>query len=210
MTFDGFPEAALDFYDDLEIDNSKVFWDAHKDTYRDAVAAPMAALCAGLAAEFGEAKAFRPYRDVRFSKDKTPYKTHQGWHVRRAPACGWYAEVNADEFVAGGGFYHAEPEALAAVRAAIDNERRGEQLRAIIDELQATGWQVLGDRIKTAPRGYDKAHPRIELLRHRSLFVLHEIEPDVLGEDAVIARVAELWRETAELVAWQSEVLQGQ
>lgn len=205
-----FPAEAMQFYAELRLDNSREFWTANKTRYDAEVRGPIERIAAGLADEFGESKVYRPYRDLRFRKDKTPYKTHQGWHVRRAPACGWYAEVNADEFVAGGGFYHAEPEALAAVRAAIDNERRGEQLRAIIDELQATGWQVLGDRIKTAPRGYDKAHPRIELLRHRSLFVLHEIEPDVLGEDAVIARVAELWRETAELVAWQSEVLQGQ
>lgn len=205
-----FPAEAMQFYAELRLDNSREFWTANKARYDAEVRGPIERIAAGLADEFGESKVYRPYRDLRFRKDKTPYKTHQGWHVRRAPACGWYAEVNADEFVAGGGFYHAEPEALAAVRAAIDNERRGEQLRAIIDELQATGWQVLGDRIKTAPRGYDKAHPRIELLRHRSLFVLHEIEPDVLGEDAVIARVAELWRETAELVAWQSEVLQGQ
>ena len=86
MTFDGFPEAALDFYDDLEIDNSKVFWEAHKDTYATAVRAPMTDLMAELADEFGAAKIFRPHRDVRFSKDKTPYKTHQGAFIATAPA----------------------------------------------------------------------------------------------------------------------------
>ena len=76
MEFQGFPVAALDFYDDLEVDNTKSFWEAHKHVYAESVKAPMTALCAALEPEFGKAKIFRPYRDVRFAKDKTPYKTH--------------------------------------------------------------------------------------------------------------------------------------
>lgn len=71
MSFTGFPVAVLDFYEDLEVDNSKTFWTAHKDTYDTCVRAPMDALCAELAEEFGTAKMFRPYRDVRFSKEKS-------------------------------------------------------------------------------------------------------------------------------------------
>jgi biotin carboxyl carrier protein len=93
VTFTGFPVAALDFYDDLEVDNTKSFWEAHKQTYRDQVRAPMVALTDALAEEFGDAKVFRPYRDVRFAKDKTPYKTHQGAFVGVAPATGWYVEI---------------------------------------------------------------------------------------------------------------------
>jgi uncharacterized protein (DUF2461 family) len=70
--FTGFPEAAFDFYDDLEIDNTRSFWEAQKATYDVAVRAPMVALTEALAAEFGGAKVFRPYRDVRFADDKTP------------------------------------------------------------------------------------------------------------------------------------------
>ena len=93
--FDGFPVAALDFYDDLEMDNTKSFWTAHKDTYDTAVKAPMAALVAALEPEFGKAKLFRPYRDVRFAKDKTPYKTHQGGFVQAGQGTGWYVQVGA-------------------------------------------------------------------------------------------------------------------
>jgi len=88
-TFNGFPAEALDFYDDLEMDNSKTFWAAHKDTYETAVKAPMLALTAALEDEFGPAKVFRPYRDVRFAKDKSPYKTNQGAYVPTGPATGW-------------------------------------------------------------------------------------------------------------------------
>ncbi len=71
MTFSGFPKEALDFYDDLELDNTKSFWAAHKETYESAVKAPMVALCEALEKEFGPAKVFRPYRDVRFAKEKS-------------------------------------------------------------------------------------------------------------------------------------------
>jgi uncharacterized protein (DUF2461 family) len=70
--FTGFPEAALDFYDDLEMDNTRSYWEAHKATYLEAVKGPMVALTDALAPEFGTAKVFRPFRDVRFAKDKTP------------------------------------------------------------------------------------------------------------------------------------------
>ena len=93
--FSGFPVTALDFYDDLEVDNTKSFWEANKAVYTEAVKAPMEALTGALAAEFGTAKVFRPYRDVRFAKDKTPYKTHQGAFVRVGPRTGWYVEVSA-------------------------------------------------------------------------------------------------------------------
>ena len=95
MSFTGFPVSALDFYDDLEVENTKSFWESHRTTYDEAVRAPMVALVAALEPEFGSAKVFRPYRDVRFAKDKTPYETHQGAFVQAAPSTGWYVEVSA-------------------------------------------------------------------------------------------------------------------
>lgn len=86
--FTGFPVAALDFYEDLEADNSKAFWAAHKAVYDDCVRGPMRALLGELEDEFGEGKMFRPYRDVRFSRDKIPYKTHQGGYVATGPGIG--------------------------------------------------------------------------------------------------------------------------
>jgi uncharacterized protein (DUF2461 family) len=71
VSFTGFPVAALDFYDDLEVDNTKSFWESHKHVYKESVEAPMKALMAELEPEFGTAKVFRPYRDVRFAKEKS-------------------------------------------------------------------------------------------------------------------------------------------
>lgn len=203
MSFTGFPEAALDFYDDLEIDNSKVFWEAHKDVYRDSVAAPMKALTAELADEFGAAKIFRPYRDVRFSKDKTPYKTHQGAFVSVGPATGYYVQIGAPGVRVGAGFYHAEPDRLARLRRAIDEELHGAELEHLVTGLARKGWDVDGDRLKTAPRGFPKDHPRIELLRHRSLTVSRDYGFDeAIHTSALVDRIRVHWRETRQLVNW--------
>ena len=93
--FGGFPVAALDFYDDLEVDNTKSFWERNKPVYEQSVRAPMTALCAALEPEFGSAKIFRPYRDVRFAKDKSPYKTAQGAYVSASSGSGWYVSLSA-------------------------------------------------------------------------------------------------------------------
>ena len=201
--FTGFPVAALDFYDDLEFDNTKSFWTRHKGVYDEAVKAPMAALCAALAPEFGDAKIFRPYRDVRFAKDKTPYKTHQGAYVAVADSTGWYVEVSAGGVRTGAGFYAASGPRLAAFRDAIADDRTGPQLVKILNKLEKAGFEVRGDRLKTTPRGYDAEHPRIELLRHRTLNVGRS-----LGFEPVVhtARLLDLvradWRAMRPLVEW--------
>jgi len=203
VRFEGFPVAALDFYDDLEVDNTKSFWEAHKAVYEQAVKAPMAALTAALEPEFGSAKVFRPYRDVRFAKDKTPYKNHQGAFVAAGPATGFYVEVSARGIRTGAGFYEASSPRLAAYRDAVAEEKTGKQLQRILARLEKAGFEVGGDRLKTAPRGYAADHPRIELLRHRSLTVGHWIgfEP-VVHTPELLDLVRADWRALKPLVDW--------
>ncbi len=204
-----FPNEAMQFYFDLRADNSREFWAANKHRYERHVREPLTEVMAGLAEEFGPAKIYRPYRDLRYSEDKTPYKTHQGAYVGTAPACGWYVEVNADEMSAGGGFYHADARGLAAYRQAVDDRRRGTELQAIVDRLVADGWQVVGEQLKRSPRGYPADHARVDLLRHKWLYVVHEIDPNAPSLAAVTEQVAERWRAARPLVAWASDVLAG-
>ena len=166
--FTGFPVAALDFYDDLEVDNTKSYWEKHKTTYAECVKAPMTALCAALEPEFGQPKVFRPYRDVRFAKDKTPYKTHQGAFVAAGPATGWYVEVSARGVRTGAGFYEASSERLAAIRSAIDDERTGTELERIVAALVADDWTVGGEhaqdqsaRVRRRPPADRAAAPQV-------------------------------------------------
>ena len=201
--FTGFPIAALDFYDDLEMDNTKSYWEAHKPTYDSAVAAPMKALTAELAEEFGPAKIFRPYRDVRFAKDKTPYKTAQGAFVSTGPSTGWYVQVGAPGVRVGAGFYDASTARLASVREAIVHDRHGPELEEILATLRAAGWTLGGHALKTAPRGYDVDHPRIELLRHKSMTLGKDygFEPFIHTPE-LLDRVRADWRETRPFVDW--------
>lgn len=201
--FTGFPEAALDFYDDLEVDNTKSFWDAHKAIYDESVKAPMVALTDALAQEFGAAKVFRPYRDVRFAKDKTPYKNHQGAFVGVGPATGWYVEVAAPGVRVGGGVYEMSGERLAAMREAMADDKTGPALERILGDLERGGFGIAGDRLKTVPRGYDKDHPRIDLLRMKTVLGMQEygFEPFIHTAD-LLDRVREDWRRLRPLVNW--------
>ncbi len=201
--FTGFSEAALDFYDDLEMDNTKSFWEAHKEVYLESVRAPMTALTAALEPEFGKVKVFRPFRDVRFAKDKTPYKTNQGAFVGVGPACGWYVEIAARGVRTGAGFYDASAAALGLIRASVADDATGKQLQRILTKLEKAGFTVDGDRLKTAPRGYDVDHPRIELLRHRSLTVAKDygFEP-IIHTPELLDAVRADWKAARPLVEW--------
>jgi uncharacterized protein (TIGR02453 family) len=203
VSFTGFPVAALDFYDDLEVDNTKSFWEAHKHVYAESVRAPMVALTDALAPEFGTAKVFRPYRDVRFAKDKTPYKTHQGAFVAVGEATGYYVQVSPQGVRTGAGFYDAPSGRLAAFRAAVVHDHYGAELEKILAGIVAAGFEVGGDRLKTSPRGFDKDHPRIELLRHRSLTVGRSLgfEP-VIHTPELLDVVRDDWRTLRPLVDW--------
>ncbi|MCH1864962.1 DUF2461 domain-containing protein [Nocardioides sp. CFH 31398] len=203
MTFSGFPVAALDFYDDLEVENTRAFWEQHRATYDESVRAPMLALCASLEAEFGKAKVFRPYRDVRFAKDKTPYKTHQGAFVAAGPSCGWYVQVGAPGVRVGGGFYRAEAPDLARIRDAIDAEHSGRELERLLASLEAEGFERSGEQLKTTPRGWSSDHPRIDLLRHKSLAMgrSYGFEPVIHTPD-LADRVREDWLRLRPLVEW--------
>lgn len=117
----GFTDDAFSFYEGLQADNSKSYWTSHKDVYERHVREPLIELCAVLEDEFGAVKLFRPYRDVRFSKDKSPYKTHQGGHTSE----GFYLQVDADGLMVAGGMYAPTPDQLRRYREAAARHRRG-------------------------------------------------------------------------------------
>lgn len=207
MAFTGFPEEGLDFYDDLELENARPFWEANKNVYERSVRAPMVALLDELAPEFApegvKPKIFRPHRDVRFSKDKTPYKIHQGAFIATGPATGWYVELSARGVSVGGGFYEAAPARLAAVRQAIDVDLTGERLERIVRTLRRGGWTFGGDAVRTTPRGWSADHPRIDLLRLKQFIASkhYGFEADALGPE-LPSRIRRDWRKLRPLHQW--------
>jgi uncharacterized protein (TIGR02453 family) len=199
MTFKGWPAEALEFYEGLEADNSKGYWSDHKDVYTDAVHAPMATLLAELAPEFGDTKIFRPYRDVRFSADKTPYKTAIAATIGTG-----YVQLSADGLMAGAGMYHLAADQLDRYRRAVADDAAGSALEGVIAELRRAKIDAYGsDALKTAPKGYAKDHPRVDLLRYRGLVASKQWPVAAwLGTAAAKTRVVELLRSARPLCDW--------
>jgi uncharacterized protein (TIGR02453 family) len=140
---------------------------------------------------------------VRFAKDKTPYKTHQGAFVPKGPSTGYYVQVGAPGVRVGVGFYEASSPRLVSIRDAIVDKRRGGELEEILATMQAAGWELGGDRLKTAPRGFDVDHPRIELLRHKSMTLgkSYGFEPFIHTPE-LLEHVRADWREATPFVEW--------
>ena len=167
MAFKGWPIEAVEFYEGLEADNTRIYWQEHKAVYERCVSAPMEELLAELADDFGTGRVFRPYRDVRFSADKTPYKTNCAAHL---PA--GYISFSAEGLFVGSGLYRPESDQLKRFRAAVDDEGSGSDLESIVAALRTGGYDVGAHEVlKTAPKGYPKDHARIELLRHKGILM---------------------------------------
>jgi uncharacterized protein (TIGR02453 family) len=203
MAFSGWPEEALDFYDGLAADNTKTYWTANKAVYTDKILAPMTELTEELAAEFGEPKIFRPYRDIRFSQDKTPYKTHIGAVV--GASC--YVQLSAEGLGAGAGMWEMNPEQLARYREAVAGDLFGPEIERIAAGLEQAGLTVHGHAVlKSAPRGYPADHPRIALLRYKGLTAWQEWPAGAWLESAQVKdRVVEFFRTTIPLRTWLSD-----
>jgi uncharacterized protein (TIGR02453 family) len=200
MSFDGIPLAALDFYEDLEADNSKAFWTAHKHVYDESVRAPLEALCLALEPKYGPAKLFRPYRDVRFSKDKTPYKTHQGaWFGESSR----YLQVSAAGLRVAGGYWHTSSAQVERLRRAIADDVAGPQLERALTGTRRKSLDIGGEQLTRVPSGYPKDHPRAELLRYKSMTAARELgAPDWLTTPVARAEIVKVWRAMDPLVAW--------
>ncbi len=165
MGFSGWPVEGVEFYEGLEADNSRTYWHANKAVYDECVKAPMEALLAELAGDFGVGRIFRPNRDTRFSKDKTPYKVNCA-----AAMPGGYVSFSADGLFAGAGLYRPEPPQLARFREAVADDKTGPELEKVVAALGKGRYEVGGHEVlKTAPKGYEKDHPRIELLRQKGI-----------------------------------------
>ena len=204
--FAGFPPGALGFYAGLEADNTKTYWTDHKAQWEAEVRGPMLALVDALEAEFGEAKLFRPNRDIRFSPDKSPYKTHLGAFAATPPVAGYYVEVSATGLKAGGGFHAHSTSQTASLRRAVDDDRTGPELDSLLDALRRKGFDVRGEKVRTTPRGYAADHPRIETLRHKELMVIRDFgDPDWLGTKRALNQVRDTWRAIRPLNEWVAD-----
>ena len=201
-SFTGIPPAALDFYARLEADNSKVFWEANKTVYRDVVKASVAALCDELA-EYGPFHLFRPYNDVRFARNRPPYKTQQGAYAESEGGAGFYFHVSREGLMAAAGYYAMMRDQLERFREAVDATNTGEEIAGIVARLAKQYRIGAIDELKTAPKGYPKDHPRIDLLRRKGLMMSIDFgAPNWLHTKQAAAKVRDVWRAAEPMTAW--------
>jgi uncharacterized protein (TIGR02453 family) len=200
MAFRGWSSEAVAFFEGLEADNSKEYWHSHKAEYEALVRRPMEELLAELEGEFGEGKVFRPYRDTRFSADKTPYKTN----IAAVLSKGGYVTFSADELGCGNGMWQMAPDQLQRFREAVDDDRIGKSLEKLVAQAKAKDMEIGGhETLKTAPRGYAKDHPRIDLLRAKG-FVTWKSWPvgKWLGTAKAKDRVVQFLRDSQPVHKW--------
>jgi uncharacterized protein (TIGR02453 family) len=202
--FEGFPAEAFDFYEALSANNTRPWWNEHKPEYLRFVREPLVALLAELRDEFGDAHLFRPYRDARFSKDKTPIKDHQGGVVQVEDAIAYYVQLSARGLMVAGGWYAPQGEQISRYRTSVDGPP-GAELERIVKSMKRT-WEVDGQPVKTRPRGVPADHPRLDLLRNRALTVArhYPVEP-WLGTRKALTTVRSGWRAMRPMVEWLAD-----
>jgi uncharacterized protein (TIGR02453 family) len=202
VAFTGIPPSALDFYAGLEADNSKAFWEANKGIYRDEVKASVQALCDELA-EYGPFHLFRPYNDVRFAKNRPPYKTQQGAYVESEGGAGFYFHISREGLMAAAGYYAMMRDQLDRFRHAVDATDTGREIAGIVAALSKRYQIGAIDELKTAPKGYAKDHPRVDLLRRKGLMMSIDFgAPKWLHTRQAADKVRQVWRDAEPMNAW--------
>jgi uncharacterized protein (TIGR02453 family) len=199
MTFRGWKAEALEFFDGLEEENTKAYWQRNKTIYDNDVRAPMEELLKELEPKWGEGRIFRPYRDVRFSKDKSPYKTNIAASVGDG-----YISLSSSGLGAGAGMWEMAPDQLGRYRDAVDADRTGKKLEQISAAIRKGGAELESHgKLKSAPQGYQKDHPRIELLRYKGVAAWQEWPAAAwLGTARAKERIEGFFELSKPLVAW--------
>jgi len=204
--FRGFPPDALEFFVELEANNDRTWWLANKPRFDEVVREPMRSLLDELEPTYGPFHVFRMNRDVRFSKDKSPYKTAHAAMTETEGGSLHYLQISSSGMFVGGGIYHAAKDQLVRYREAVADDRTGRALQTVVSAVRKTGLDVSpgGDPpLVSAPRGFDKDHPRIELLRWKGCIALKELgAPAWLHTRRVTNEVGKVWTKAAPLVSW--------
>jgi uncharacterized protein (TIGR02453 family) len=204
--FRGFSHEAIEFYEGLEADNSKVYWTDHKSVFDTAVKGTFRAMLDSMPTAFQPFHVFRPNRDVRFSNDKSPYKTVHGATSESPGGSIFYTHFSAAGVFAAAGMYALETDQIARLRAAIADDKSGPVVVKIVRAIEKKGFQVgpgMSEPLKTAPKGYPADHPRIALLRWKGLIASGQFtEESVVTTPAVRDSVLACWKALTPLVAW--------
>ena len=196
--FTGFPREATEFFRELARNNNRDWFQAHRDVYEQACRDPLKALVTELD-PLGTPHISRINRDMRFSRDGQPYKTHIA-----AGVLGTYINLSAEGLYIGTGMYRPEPAALQKFRSAIDSDKSGRELAKIVSAIRRKGYTVgTHESVNSAPRGFAADHPRIEFLRMKDIHAGKTIPPGpVLASRKAVAAVKQVVTDIRPLAEW--------
>lgn len=201
--FTGWPREVYDFFDGLIEDNSRTWFQANRADYENNVRAPMERLLAECESEFGAGHIFRPNRDVRFSKDKRPYKENIGATAGRASGPTYYVHLDGEGLFVGTGYYMMAPDQIARYRLAVADDKTGTPLTALVSALRRAHLEVGISDLQRVPRPYPPDHPQADLLKHKSLIASRRwAQPDWLHTKRALAEVTKVWRAARDLNGW--------
>jgi uncharacterized protein (TIGR02453 family) len=211
--FEGFSPKVRKWFQGLEADNSREYFQANRDVYDHSIRGEIEALLAELSDKFGgEVKMFRQNRDIRFSRDKSPYKlnTYGVVYGSGIASHGLYASISARGLVAGSGYHMMARDQLDRYRDAVADAKRGPHLERALTKADKAGLELWGESLATAPRGYAKDHERIELLRRKSLSLGATLElGSGIGRADGLRFVTQTWKAAAPVTGWLDEHVGG-
>ena len=226
--FEGFPAQGFGFFRELAVNNNRKWFEAHKQDYLDYLQTPAVAFLVELGERLksfvpgiaydtrtnGAGSIMRIYRDIRFSKDKSPYKTHLGinwWEGSGKGSPGFHFFIDADGAAMHSGYHEFDKPMLDAFRQAAADDRTGRQFQQAISKLTKSGdYQVGGEQLKRVPPGYDPEHPRGDLLRYKGLWVRSpHLRPTELESRSLIDICLKHCRAMAPVHRWFVEVHQA-
>jgi uncharacterized protein (TIGR02453 family) len=216
--FRGFSKSAPGFFHQLAAEMSRDWFKANKDTYDNEWVAPMTALLEDVRAKLApiykgtplqEPKVFRIQRDVRFAKDKAPYKTTIGAFISTGKGtpmetgAAVYVQLGLEEF-AGAGYYVFSPEQLARWRKKVAADKTGKEIAALIAAAAKKGMSIDAHEVLArAPRGVDPEHSRVELLRHKGCVLSFSAIPrGLIHKPAFSGWLADQAKAAAPVVRW--------
>jgi uncharacterized protein (TIGR02453 family) len=214
--FKGFDKDAIAFLHELTIEMNKDWFEANKPRYQRVWVEPLTALLEHVQAKLAKIYApvklvphvFRIYRDVRFSKDKTPYKTHVAGVLRTGVGSAMYLHVETDEEWVGAGTYFFEDTQLPKWRKLVAADRTGKDIQGIVGKLRKKGYEVGGhEDYKRVPKPFTDDHPRAEFLRMKGLTAAFPAMPKGMLHRADLADwLVEHGRAVAPMVSWLRRV----
>lgn len=220
-----FTEALLDFLTELKNNNNKEWFTGNKECYERQVRTPALNFINAFQSELHKisphflaiakktgGSLMRPYRDTRFSKDKTPYKTNLGIQFRHqmgkdVHAPGFYFHISPDDVFIGSGMWHPEPSALKNIRTLID-EAPSAWKKIRHNKVMLKDFEFVGESLVNPPRGFSKDHPDIEDLKRKDFIVVASLSKDQLFDKNIVKEIAKQYKKTEPLMKFLCEAQQ--